>query len=65
MELLVLLALAVGGALAAMPGDRIGSGHAGLLSRRLSGRGLSKDYKYNFGRPPMPDVERLRELATA
>ena len=26
---------------------------------------FSRDYKRHFGKPPMRDVERLRELATA
>src|SRR6185503_5301224 len=39
-QLLVLLALAVGGALGAVPRDRIGRGHLGLLGQRGRSRRL-------------------------
>ncbi len=48
-----------------MLSEHLDAGEAGYRVGYDDPSHFSRDYKRHFGEPPMPDVERLRELATA
>src|SRR4029077_7171873 len=45
--------------------ERLDAGEAGYRGGYDHPSPFSRDYKRHFGEPPMRDVERMRELATA